>query len=166
MDKIAPDYCEAVIEALNKHADMVRSICFLHLRNYSDVEDVFQDVFLKLLQSKTVFNDEEHTKAWLCKVAINQCKDVCKSFSRKNVCSIEGMELPFEDQKENGIMSAVLSLPQKYKDVIYLYYYEEYTVPQMAKLLNKKENSIYSNLFRARELLKRKLGGSDYESDD
>jgi RNA polymerase sigma-70 factor (ECF subfamily) len=72
------------------------------------------------------------------------------------------MELPFEDKVESDIMVAVLSLPPKYKDVIYLFYYEQYTVPDMAKLLNQKENTIYSNLHRARELLKRELGGIDY----
>jgi len=60
-------------------------------------------------------------------------------------------------------MAAVISLPPKYKDVIYLFYYEDYTVPQMAKLLHQKENTIYSNLHRARKLLKQELGGSDYE---
>lgn len=60
-------------------------------------------------------------------------------------------------------MHAVLSLPQKFKDVIYLFYYEDYTAKEIAALLNQKENTIYSNLHRARQLLKRKLGGSDYE---
>ena len=153
---------DAVTEALRKYSDMVRRICFMYLRNYADVEDVFQEVLLKLLQSEVVFENDEHTKAWLCRIAINKCKDVCKSFFRKHVCSIEDMELPFEDKVESDVMVAVLSLPPKYKDVIYLFYYEGYTVPEMAKLLNQKENTIYSNLHRARELLKRELGGKDY----
>jgi RNA polymerase sigma factor (sigma-70 family) len=153
---------DTVTEALQKYSDMVRKICFMYLRNYADVEDVFQEVFLTLLQSKVVFENDEHTKAWLCRIAINKCKDVCKSFFRKHVCSIEDMELPFEDKVESDVMVAVLSLPPKYKDVVYLFYYEQYTVPEMAKLLNQKENTIYSNLHRARELLKRELGGIDY----
>jgi RNA polymerase sigma factor (sigma-70 family) len=154
---------DAVTEALQKYSDMVRRICFMYLRNYADVEDVFQEVFLKLLQSKVAFENDEHTKAWLCRIAINKCKDVCKSFFRKHVFSIEDMELPFEDKVESDVMVAVLSLPPKYKDVVYLFYYEQYTVPEMAKMLKQKENTIYSNLHRARELLKRELGGLDYE---
>jgi RNA polymerase sigma-70 factor (ECF subfamily) len=135
----------------------------MYLRNQSDVEDVFQDVFLKLLQNKVIFENEEHEKAWLCRVTINRCKDICKSFWRNKVCSIEDMELPFEDKVESEVMRSVLSLPPKYKDVIYLFYYEEYTVPEIAELLDQKDNTVYSNLHRARKLLKKKLGGTDFE---
>ena len=163
MEKASFGTNDVVTEALEKYADMVRRICFVYLRNHADVEDVFQEVFLKLLQSNVEFENDEHTKAWLCRVTINQCKDCCKSFFRKNVCSIEDMDLPFEDKAESDVMTAVISLPPKYKDLIYLFYYEDYTVPQMAKLLNQKENTIYSNLHRARKLLKQELGGSGYE---
>jgi RNA polymerase sigma factor (sigma-70 family) len=163
MEKTSFGTNDVVTGALQKYSDMVRRICFMYLRNHADVEDVFQEVFLKLLQYEVTFQDDEHTKAWLCRITINRCKDICKSFFRKHVCSIEDMELPFEDKIESDVMVAVLSLPPKYKDVIYLFYYEEYTVPEMAKLLNKKENTIYSNLHRARGLLKQKLGGIDYE---
>lgn len=154
---------DAIDEALRKYSDMVRRICYLYLRNQSDVEDVFQEVFLKLLQNKKPFENEEHEKSWICRVAINQCKDLCRSFFRRNVCSIEDLDLPFEDQRESDVMSAVLSLPTKYKAVIYLFYYENYTVSQIAKLLKHNENTIYSHLHRARKLLKEKLGGSDYD---
>ena len=163
MERISLVPNDAVTEALKKYSDMVRRICFMYLRNYADVEDVFQEVFLKLLQSKVVFENDEHTKAWLCRIAINKCKDVCKSFFRKHVFSIEDMEISFEDKVESDVMVAVLSLPPKYKDVVYLFYYEQYTVPEIAKLLKQKENTIYSNLHRARELLKRELGGLYYE---
>lgn len=154
---------DVVTEALLKYSDMVRRICFMYLRNREDVEDVFQEVFLKLLQTDTVFESEEHRKAWLCRVTINKCKDLCKSFWRRNTVSIDDKEIPFEDGAESEVMHAVLALPKKYKDVIYLFYYENYSAKEIAKLLNQKENTVYSNLHRARNLLKHKLGGSDYE---
>jgi len=159
MEKTSHGNYDVATEALKNYADMVRRICFIYLRNYTDVEDAFQDVFLKLLQSDTEFENEEHVKAWLCRVAINKCKDMTKSFFRKYVTSIDDIEIPFEDEVESDVMNAVLSLPPKYKDVVYLFYYEDYTVPEMAKLLGIKENTIYSNLHRARELLKKELGG-------
>ena len=159
MEKTSHGNYDVATEALKNYADMVRRICFIYLRNYTDVEDAFQDVFLKLLQSDIKFENEEHIKAWLCRVAINKCKDTTKSFFRKYVTSIDDIEIPFEDKVESDVMNAVLSLPPKYKDVVYLFYYEDYTVPEMAKLLNMKENTIYSNLHRARELLKKELGG-------
>ena len=157
------DINENIARALEKYSSMVRRICFIYLHNSTDVDDVFQEVFLKLLQNKTQFESKEHEKAWLIRVTINKCKDILKSFWRKKIDSIENMEfeykVDFEDKAENDLMQVVLSLPNKYKDVIYLYYYEEYTVPEMAKLLKKKENTIYSHLHRARGLIKEKLGG-------
>jgi len=159
-----------ITEIMHKYSDFVRKICFIYLRNYDDVEDVFQDVFIKLLQKSPTFESEEHTKAWLCRVAINKCKDTCKSYWRKNVFSFEDNKeqmqyKPFENYRENEIIDVVLSLPTKYKDVIYLFYYEDYSVQQIASLLKQKENTIYSKLHRARKLLKEKLGGdqNDYE---
>lgn len=154
---------DPISAALQKYSDMVYRICFLYLQNSPDIEDVFQDVFLKLLQRKTPFESEDHEKAWLIRVAINQCKDVIKGFWRKKIDLVEDMELPFQEAEDKELLQVVLTLPKKYKDVIYLYYYEDYTVPQMAKLLHQKENTIYSHLHRAKELMKLKLEGMGYE---
>ncbi|MGE5628128.1 MAG: RNA polymerase sigma factor [Solirubrobacterales bacterium] len=150
--------------ALETYSDMVRRICFLYFQNSADVDDVFQEVFLKLLQNKIPFESPEHEKAWLIRVTINKCKDILKSFWRKNIDTIENLELPFEDEAENELLKVVLTLPEKYMEVIYLYYYEGYSVPEMAKMLGKSEGTLYSNLSRARALIKQKLGGkeSDY----
>ena len=163
MEQKPVDINDNISIALKKYSDMVRRICFLYLHNSTDADDVFQEVFLKLLRNKTPFESAEHEKAWLIRVTINKCKDILKSFWRKKMVSIEGIEMPFEDQAENELLQVVLSLPDKYKDVIYLFYYEEYTVPEMAQLLNKKVNTIYSHLHRARELLKQKLGGKEHD---
>jgi RNA polymerase sigma factor (sigma-70 family) len=157
MDKNSPSANELVISALEKHADTVRRVCFMYLKNRSDVEDIFQDVFLKLLQCGKEFESEEHEKAWLIRVTINKCKDFHKSFFRKNVCSLDEVDVIFEDKTENDVIRQVLSLPQKYRDVIYLYYYEGYSVPEISKILRSKENTIYSHLHRAKSLLKDKL---------
>jgi RNA polymerase sigma factor (sigma-70 family) len=163
MNTTSLDINANIAAALEKYSDMVRRICFMYLHDYADVDDVFQEVFLNLIQKKTPFENAEHEKAWLIRVTINKCKNNLKSFWRKNTDSIENMELPFEDKAENELLQVVLSLPQKYKDVIYLYYYEGYTVPEMAKLLKKNENTIYSHLSRARALIKQKLGGKEYD---
>lgn len=152
-----------ISDSLEKYADMVRRISYMYLRNKHDVEDVFQEVFLKLLTYEKAFESESHEKAWLIRVSINKCKDLSKSFWRKNIQSLEGIELTFNNKEESELMEEVLSLPAKYKDVIYLHYYEGYSVPEMSVLLKQKENTIYSNLHRARALLKNKLGENAYE---
>ena len=150
---------DVVTKAIEKYSDMVHRICFLYLKSEADVEDIFQNVFLKLLQHKYTFENEEHEKAWLCRVTINQCKDVHKSFFRKNVCSINDLEIPTEDKTEEGLLCEVLSLPQKYRNVIYLYYFEDYPVSEVAKILGEKENTVHTHLRRAKAILKNKLRG-------
>lgn len=163
--KNTPTYNNSdITDALDKYSNMVRRICFLYLKNSADVDDTFQEVFLTLLKNNTKFETSEHEKAWLIRVTINKCKDLLKSFWHKNMDSFdEQTEMIFETKAENELMHVVLSLPKKYKDVIYLFYYEDFTVPEISRLLNEKENTIYSQLHRARNLIKEKLGGTEYE---
>lgn len=163
MEQESIDFNHTIEIKLKTYSDVVRRICFIYLRNSADVEDVFQEVFLKLLKNTILFDSAEHEKAWLIRVTINKCKDMLKSFWWKNIDSIENMDLPFKDNCESELLTVVLSLPEKYKEVIYLFYYEEYTVPEIAKLLKKNENTIYSQLHRARALIKLKLGGKEHD---
>ena len=151
--------------AVDEYADMVRRLCMLHLKNYADTEDIFQTVFLKYALSSIEFENKEHEKAWLIRVTINACKDLLKSFFRRNTVSIHQLiEQPApQDQDYTGVLEAVLSLPKKYKDVVYLYYYEGYTAPQISKILGKNMNTIYTLLNRSKKILKAQLGGSEYE---
>lgn len=150
---------------IENYSDMLRKICFMHLKNYSDVEDVFQEVFLKYMQSDMSFESEEHKKAWLIRVAINSCKDLLKNFFRRNVVSMDhiSMEPVLLKERDLDVLNAVAKLPTKFKNVVYLFYYEEYTVPEIAEILNKKENTIYTWLGRARNRLKEDLGGGFLE---
>lgn len=152
---------EEVNHALEKYADMIRRVCFYHLKNHADTEDVFQNVFLKYMLYDGVFASAEHEKAWLLRVAINECKDFLKSFFRRSMAPLEAVaeleaQLP-DDHRE--VLEAVLSLPKQYKDVIYLHYYEGYTASEIGKILGKKENTVYSLLSRGRGILKKELGG-------
>lgn len=159
MDNGTSGVCGGVTEAMRLHADAVYRVLRIHLRERADVEDAFQDVFIRLMETQTVFESEEHRKAWLLRTAINRSRDFYRSFWRRRVGSIEEMEIPWEDEREIGVMDAVLSLPPKWRDLIHLYYYEGYRVPELARMLGKKENTLHSDLHRARKALKRKLGG-------
>lgn len=148
-----------VSAAIEKHADMIRRICFLYLKNEADVEDVFQEVFLKFFLNFDSFESEEHQKAWLCRVTFNKCKDLCKSFWRKRVVSMEEMEIPYESPQQSELVSSILELPSESKELIYLHYYEGKTIPQIAQILQKNTNTVYSRLRRAKAQLKKKVGG-------
>ena len=151
--------------AIERYAGMVRRLCMVHLKNEADTEDIFQTVFLKYVTTSITFESEEHEKAWLIRVTINACKDLLKSFFRSRAVSLdELMEQPDELSRENReVLSAVLSLPEKYRDVVYLHYYEGYTAPEIGRLLKKNPNAVYTLLTRARQLLKDALGGETDE---
>lgn len=152
-------------QALDAHGDSVRRICFLHLKNHADVEDVFQEVFLKYILYEHLFESDAHERAWLLRVAINQCNDLLKSFFRKRVSSLEDTTIESlsiqDDYKE--LLDTVLQLPDKYRDVIYLHYYEGYAATEIARMLSKRENTIYTWLARARTKLKETLGGESFD---
>ncbi len=156
---------QEVNRAIEQYADMVRRLCMIHLKNDADTEDIFQTVFLKYVLHTGSFETEEHEKAWLIRVTINACKDLLKSvFYRRTVSMDEIPALPAEmPPEEKDILEAVLSLPQKYKDVVYLHFYEAYTAPQISRLLKKNVNTVYTLLTRSKQLLREKLGGDGYE---
>lgn len=154
-----------VNRAVDEYADMIKRVCFYHLKNQEDTEDVFQNVFLKYMLYEGFFASREHEKAWLLRVSINACKDFMRNFFRRNTVPLDalnGVEAESSgDSRE--VLEAVLSLPVKYKDVIYLHYYEGYSAIEIGNILGKKENTVYSLLSRGRVMLKEKLGGDGFD---
>jgi len=148
--------------AVARYSDLVKRICLCHLKNHADTEDVFQNVFVKYLLSDGVFQDEEHEKAWFIRVTVNACKDHLKSLLRHDTVPLALLreEAALEPEHQE-VLEAVLSLPAKYRDVIYLHYYEGYSALEIAAILKSKANTIYSILARGRSLLKEALGGDD-----
>lgn len=152
---------EDLKRAMEMYADMVRRICFVHLKNKHDTEDVFQNVFLKYLLYEDSFESKEHEKAWFARVTINACTDWLRYLAHRKWVSLEVIkeESNLLDSTSIEILEIVLKLPEKYRNVIYLYYYEEYSAVEIAKILGKKENTIYTWLSRAKDILRKKLGG-------
>ena len=151
--------------AIELYSDMIRRICLLHLKNHADTEDVFQEVFLKYVLRGAVFESVEHERAWLIRVTVNSCKDLLKSLFRRKTVSLEVLseEAASISSEQHATLEAVLALPEKYKDVIYLHYYEGYNAREIGRILKKKENTVYSLLSRGRELLRQELGGDVIE---
>ncbi len=152
---------EDLSRAMEEYADMVRRICFVHLKNRHDTEDIFQDVYLKYLLTEAPFENSAHEKAWFIRVTINACTDLLRYLSRRKYVPLEVISEESEglDSASAEILEMVLKLPDKYRNVIYLYYYEGYSALEIAGILRKKENTVYTWLSRARELLKEELGG-------
>ncbi|MFR7590038.1 MAG: RNA polymerase sigma factor [Longibaculum sp.] len=139
-----------------KYSDMVTRLCILNLRNTTDAKDCFQNVFIKLFQSEKDFENDEHIKAWLIRVTLNECKNYQKLFY-KPMINIDEV-IVVKKQEELVLLPVVLKLLLKYKNVLYLHYYEGYKTSEIASMLNMNENTIKSHLKRGRELLRKEVG--------
>ena len=150
---------QEVNQAIAQYADLVFRLCMVHLKNRADAEDVFQTVFLKYTLHNQPFASAEHEKAWLIRVTVNACRDLLKSFFRKNTVSLDEAASAVSAEHA-AVLEAVWSLPKDYRDAVYLHYYEGYTAPEIAAILKKNPNTVYTHLTRAREMLRDMLGGA------
>ncbi len=151
--------------ALTKYADMVRRICFLHLSHREDVEDVFQDTFISHLQRKAPFESEEHEKAWLIQVAIHRCSDLTRGFWRRRIVKLDENIAAAVPEESHDLLKTVLRLPPNERNAIFLFYYEGYAVTDIARVLGKNVNTVYSFLHRARARMRKQLGGLEDENE-
>lgn len=150
---------ERVVHALKKYGNTILRLSYSYLHSISDAEDVLQDTLLNLIKSKPVFSSLEHEKAWLMRVAINLSKNKLKSSWLKTIEIPENLKAENIADEELDVLEAVHNLPIKYREVIHFFYYEGYSTSEISSLLEKKESTVRSLLFRARGILKKKLKG-------
>lgn len=148
-----------VDEAFQKYGDRVFSAAFSVCRNRADADDIVQNTFFKYYSLDLAYESESHIKAWLMRVAINQAKDLTRSFWQRNKVAWEEYmnELVFEEPEDSRLFEAVMRLPEKYRIVIHLFYYEDYAVSEIAGILKCREGTVKSQLSRGRRLLKTML---------
>lgn len=142
---------------IKSYGDTVYRVAYSYTRNRADSEDIVQDTFVKLLKADKSFDSEDHIRAWLIRVAANLAKNMVGSawFSRREELS---EDIPTKTVEDNGLSAAMAELDGKYSVVIYLHYYEGYSVREIARLLRISEPNVKARLMRGREKLKRYLG--------
>ena len=151
------------LEVYERNVKRIYRICLLHLKNIEDAEDAVQTVFLKYIKSGQSFHDDDHEKAWFIVTAQNYCRDIFRlSWWRSRPISIN--DIPEVAIKEDNndyatLMDALLKLPYKYKTIIYLYYFEGYSVKEISQMLRRNESTIRTQLSKGRERIKINLGG-------
>lgn len=151
---------EELTAIYQRHADTVYRICFSYLKNAADAEDLTQETFLRLLSSAPSFESQRHEKAWLIVTASNLCKDQLRHWWRKRESLEDHAErLSAPPSEESETLSAILSLPEKYRLVVFLHYCEGYSTAEIAELLHCPDSTVRSRLLRARKQLKLRLGG-------
>ncbi|MBR1476997.1 MAG: RNA polymerase sigma factor [Lachnospiraceae bacterium] len=155
---------EAYTAAVTEFSDMIYRIAYQNMLNIADAEDVVQEVLFKLLKHRGAFADREHIKAWLIRVTVNQCKDIHKILFRRKEVSIEDIE-EFDaasDESDDYVFLELSKLPKEDRNVIYLYYYEGYSIREIAEILKKNQNTVNARLTRARRKLEKILLEDDY----
>lgn len=146
-----------------RYAPAVFRLAYAKTGCRTDAEDIMQEVFLRLVKAGPVFDSEDHAKAWLLKVASRCASDLFRQPWRRQEEPLDE-DLPAPERADLGsVTQAVLALPARYRIPIHLYYYEEYSVAEIARITGKREGTVKSLLFRARKLLKAELGE---EEDD
>ena len=146
-------------EKYELYGKMLYKLCMVHLKNHSDTEDAVQDIFIKLMYSSPEFATLDDERYWLIRVAINVCKNKLKSYWFKNVDLMDEDVKTYEEAPDKELLNLVLNLPVKYKAVIHLFYYEEYSVKEIAAILKIGESAVKARLMRGREKLKDELEG-------
>lgn len=155
-------YAELSFEqAVQKYAKNVYTACMLRLDNAVDADDCVQNTFIKLYQNAPEFHDENHLKAWLLRVAINECRKAVRQ--RRRFVALDTLrDHPLSQSDDESDMTwALMRLEPKYREALYLYYYERYKVDEIAEILGTKSNTVKSLLKRGREKLKTIYGGDD-----
>lgn len=144
---------------VDAYGDAVYRLAYARTGNRSDAEDITQETFLRLVRAAPTFREEAHRKAWLLRVAANCANDLHRSPWRRRVVSIEeGTQLPAptEVTEPGSILEAVAALPEKYRTVIHLYYYEDLSAAEIAQALGVRAETVNTRLSRARTMLRKR----------
>ena len=148
-------------QIIKTYSDMVYRLAFARTGTKEDADEVYQEVFLRLLKKRPAFESEEHCKAWLLRVTVNCSNTLLTSLWKKRTVVLEE-DLPFEEKESLELYRELSELPQKYRDVIHLFYYEELSVSEIADILHRKESTVRTQLTRARTMLKEILEEEGY----
>ena len=150
---------QPINELVERYRDNLFAVAFNVCKNAADADDIVQETFLQYYIARKKFDNEQHIRAWLIRVAINKAKNVNRSFWRQHKIPLEEyMEtLVFETPEDETLFETVMGLPEKYRIVIHLYYYEDYSVHEIATALKLTESNVKIRLSRGRKMLKETL---------
>ena len=144
---------DSIERIMHTHGNMLFRLCLITLGNASDAEDVVQETLIKYLQKAPRFENAEHEKAWLITVATNKCKDMLRFKNRHPVVDIDEIKEFTKDASDSGILDTLMTLPDKYRTVLVLYYVEEYSIKDIARVIGKTTSAVKMRLQKGRRLL-------------
>ena len=149
-----------ILALYDRYYEMIWRICLVRFGNSHDAYDAAQETFIRLMNYNKSFHNDEHEKAWMIRTAVNYCKDVMKSSRRKQeICLYSGKPLEggIVSEEYSEVYETMMELPEKYRIILYLHYYEGYSLKEIAKLLRLNESTLRSRFARAKEVMKEYL---------
>lgn len=153
----------SVKRIFDEYGEMLYKICIVMLKNTYDAEDAVQDILIKYMVKKPAFDTTEYEKAWLIRVTMNLCKDRLRFKMKHPQINIESLNTTYSDQsEERKVLEVLVNLPLKYKEVLLLYYFEEYKCNEISGILKISEAAVKKRLERGRNLLKKELEQNGY----
>lgn len=166
---MSDDTDEIIDEAMRQYGTEILQLVFSYVKNKEIAEDLTQDIFVKSYKAYHTYNHKSKFRTWLWRIAINHCKDYLKSWYNKNVIVSEEESVQsfsgentveqavIQKDEDQYLITAIMDLPVKYREVIYLFYYEELPIKEISVLIGANENTVKTRLRKAKELLKEKL---------
>lgn len=143
------------------YSDLILRLSYTYLRSTHDAEDICQTVLIKLLRNTHTFESPDHEKAWVIRTTSNACKDVLRSSFRRTTVNLDvAQETAAPEIPESEVLDAVMELPQKYREAIYLHYFEGYSIREIAALTDRSESAVSAHLSRGRAKLRGTLEGA------
>ena len=149
---------ERINDAVEEYGDMLYRLCIVMLRNTADAEDAVQDTFITYMEKSPAFNDSEHEKAWLLKVASNKCRNVLRYRKRHFAEPAEVLDAIAERTPDNRILESLMELPEKYRSIMHLHYIIGYKVEEIADITGLKSSTVKMRLQKGRKLLAEEYG--------
>ena len=147
---------------VNTYSDLILRLSYTYLKSTQDGEDIVQTVLLKLLTGDRAFDSPEHEKAWVIRAAVNACKDELRAYRRRAAPLEDAEQAPAPEPPRSDVLDAVMELPEKYREAIYLFYYEGYSIDEIAALTGRSGAAVSAHLSRGRKKLKTMLEGESY----
>lgn len=147
---------ETISRVVSEYSPMLLRLACTRLENTADAEDAVQETFLRLLTARPVFRDAGHERAWLIRTALHRASDIRRAAEKRNV-PLEAAAQAAAPERESDLLSAVRALPEKYSAVIHLYYYEGYSIKEIAAMLGLPAPTVGTRLARGRERLRQML---------
>lgn len=161
MDTQEPNETERQAQRLvDTYSDMILRLSYTYLKSTHDAEDICQSVLVKLIVSHRTFESPEHERAWIVRVTANACKDLLRSGHRKKTIALDSAErVCAPEPPDSSVLDAVMALPSKYREAIYLHYFEGYAVRDIAVITGRSEDAVNAHLSRGRKKLRLTMKG-------